>query len=99
MVHNETILKATDDLNSQKTPNVKTTGKKYNVTYSTLQHCFNSKTIFYNKIHSKSIMFFTNAQKSIFIEHINELSVRGLHPILQMLENFVVKIISYLIKS
>ena len=82
MVHKETILKAIDDLNSQETPNIRTTAKKYNVTCFTLQHHFNGKIVLYNEIYSKLIILFTNIQELNFIKYINELLICNLHPTL-----------------
>ena len=96
MVHNEIILKTMDD---QKIPNVKITTKKYNIIYLILQHYFNNKIIFHNKNYFKSTMLFTNFQKLISIEQINEFLIYNLHTIFQVFENLVVEIVNDFIKK
>lgn len=93
MVNIEAISKAIDDLNSQKTPNVRATAEKYNIARSTLQDRFNGKSVSYSEARSRSTMLLTNAQESVLTNHINELSARGLHVTPQLLENLVVEII------
>ena len=92
MVNNEAILKAIEELNSQKTPNVNITVGKYSIFHFTLQDYFKNKTISHNEAYFKSIMFFTIIQKLVLIEHINKFSVYNLHLTLQMLEILVWKL-------
>ena len=95
MVNNEAISKAIDDLISQEVPNVRSTAKKHNIHRSTLQRRFNGETVSHSEARSRSAMLLTNAQESVLIEHINELSACGLHPTPQMLDNLVVEIIGH----
>ena len=99
MVNNDAILKAIDDLNSQDAPNVRSTAKQYNVHRSTLQRRYNGQTTSYDEAHSRSLKLLTNVQESIFIEYVNKLSTRGLHPTLQMFENLVVEFVNKFIKK
>ena len=93
MHKNDAILKAIDDLNLQKVPNVNATAKKYNIIQSMLQCRFKSQTVSYTEVQFKLIMLFTIVQESAFIEHINKLSTCNLHLIFQLLENLIVKIV------
>ena len=93
MHKNDAILKAIDDLNSQEVPNVNATAKKYNIVQSTLQRRFKGQTVSYTEAQSRSTMLLTTAQESALIEHINELSARGLHLTPQLLENLIVEIV------
>ena len=95
MVNLEGILKAIDGLNSQEAPNIRATAKRYNIPRSTLQDRFNGKSVSRSEACSRSAMLLTTAQESVLSEHINELSARGLHPTLQMLENLVVEIVGH----
>ena len=99
MPDNEAISKAIDDLSSQEVPNVNATAKKYNIIQSTLQRRFTAKTTSCHKNHSKSLMLLTDAQKLIFIEYLNKLSVHSLHMTFQLLKNLVVEIIHHFIKQ
>ena len=93
MAISEAIEQAINDLNSQEAPNIRETAKKYNIVHSTLLRRFKGQTVSYGEARSRSIMLLTTAQESVLIEHINELSARGLHLTPQLLENLVVEII------
>ena len=99
MVNLEGISKTIDDLNSQEILNIKATAKRYNYFHFTLQNHFNGKNISCNEVCFKFIIFFTTAQKSMLIEHVNKFSVCGLHLIFQMFKNFVMEIINYFIEK
>ena len=99
MPNNEAISKAIDDLSSQKIPNVNVTAEKYNIIQFMLHRCFTMKFIIRHKSCSKSFMLFTNVQKLILIEHINEFSVRDLHLMFQLFKKFVVEMTCCFIKK
>ena len=99
MLNNEAILKAIDDLNSQETPNVTATAKKYNVVPSTLLHRFKGQTVSHTEARSRSAMLLSNAQEATFIIYLNKLSARGMHPTPQMLKNLVVEMVKCPIKK
>ena len=79
MINNQAILNAIDDLNSQEIPNLAATAKKYDIVRSTLQRRFKSQTVTYAETRFRSTILFTNAQKSVFIKHINKLLTRNMH--------------------
>ena len=95
MVNNEAIQEAIDDLESQTTPNISATAKNYGVDRSTLSRRYNSKTVSGTQFRSKSLQLLTNAQEEVLVEHINKLSIRGMHPTPQILENLITEIVGH----
>ena len=78
-------------------PNVAATARKYNIIQSTLQRRFKNKTIFHNEDQSKNNILFTNAQEGILIKYINKFSTRNIYLTIQTVENFIKKIIDYIV--
>ena len=95
MVNNEAISIAIDDLESQETPNITATAKKYQIDPSTLWRRYNGRTVSYAEARSRSTMLLTNAQESVLVEHINKLCTRGMHPIPQIVESLVIEIVGH----
>ena len=99
MSKNQAIEHAINDLKSQKTLNIDATAKKWGVVESTLRRRYKSKIVSCSEGQSKSNMLLTNAQKDVFIKHINKFSARNLHPIIQTVENFIRKIVGHFVKE
>ena len=91
MVNNEAIEAAIHDLKSQDHHNYTATARKFNINTITLTRHFKNKNISLIENHSKNQKLFTDAQESIFIEHIKKLTNLSILPSLQIIKKLVVE--------
>ena len=89
MAKNEVIEQAINDLKSQKAPNIDITAKRWGIVESTLRRRYKGETVSRTEAQYRSTMLLTNAQEEVFIEHINKLSARNMHPTPQMIKNLI----------
>ena len=93
MVNEEAILEAISDLRCQEKPNYAQAAKKYNVDRTTLMRRFKGQTTSNHEAHSIHQKLLTDAQEEVVLQHISDLSDRGMPPTPQILENLIVEIV------
>jgi hypothetical protein len=79
-------------MESQKVPNYSATAKKFNIDRRTLQRRHKGISKTRELAHSESHMLFTIKEEEVRIQHINNLSDRGLPPTPPILRNLVFEI-------
>src|SRR5436305_14762620 len=90
MANSEAIQLALDDLKSQDVTNFAATAKKHNVDRTVLMRRFKGQTVSNREAHSTHHQLLTDAQEEVLLQHISNLSDRGMPPTPQILENLVV---------
>ena len=93
MVNEKDMQLALSDLKSQEVINYTTTAKKYNIDRTTLMRRFTGNTVSNQEAHSTHQKHLTDAQEKVLLQHISDLSDRGMPPTPQILENLVVEIV------
>jgi len=93
MVNEADIQKALDDLESQDVPNYSATAKKFRIDRRTLQRRHKGISKPKELAYSESHMLLTIEEEEALIQHINNLSDRGLPPTPQILRNLVFEIV------
>ena len=97
MVNNEAMEAVIHDLKSQDHPNYAVIARKFNISAITLAWCFKSESISLAEDYSRNQKLFTNAQESIFIEHIKKFADLSIPPSLQIIRNLVVEVVKHLV--
>lgn len=92
MVNEADIQKALDDLESQEVPNYSATAKKFKIDRRTLQRRHKGISKPKESAYSESHMLLTIEEEEVLVQHINNLSDRGLPPTPQILRNLVFEI-------
>lgn len=82
-----------DDLNSQEAPNYATTARTFKIDRTTLMRRHNDISCSVQEAHSESLQLLTDGREDALIQHINNLSDRGLPLTPQFLRNFVLEIV------
>ncbi|KAF2184645.1 hypothetical protein K469DRAFT_781248 [Zopfia rhizophila CBS 207.26] len=80
MVNESDNQKAIDDLDSQEAPNYSSTARIFSIDRKTLQRRHQAMSRSIQQAHSESLQLLTDAQEAALIQHINDLSDRGLPP-------------------
>ena len=94
MVNEIALAEAIADLKSQSNRNFRTTAEKHHVDRKTLQRRFEGTTASNRTAHLEAQGHLTPAQEKILIDRINELSIRGIPPTPQFVENLVAEFIN-----
>ena len=97
MANNALIEQAIDDLISQDAPNVRATARKYGLVHSTFLRRYNNRIISTIEAFSQKRQLLIDTQKKIIIKYFNKLSNRDFYLTFQILKNFIIKIVGYLI--
>ncbi len=92
MANNTAMEKALDALKSQEKPNFKKTAEEFGINRTTLMMRFKGQRTSREEAASTHHKLLTNAQETELLYHIDQLTIRGLPPTPQMLQNFVTEI-------
>ena len=89
MVNEAAIQLALADLQSQEHLNYTTIAKRHNISRITLMRRHKRQTVSQQEAHSIYQKRLTNAQEEVLLQHINNLSDRGMPPTPQIVTNIV----------
>jgi hypothetical protein len=90
--YNDRIEFAITNLESQAQPNFSATARKYNIQRTTLTRHFKGESDFKQNAISYISKAFTNVEENILVRYINELNIRELPLILQIVKNLAEEI-------
>ena len=89
MVNEPDIQLALDELKSQDPPNYRATAKKYKIGHTTLMRRHKGQTMSNQQAHSVYKKLLDDSQEEVLLQHINNLTDRGMPPTPKILANLV----------
>jgi hypothetical protein len=95
MANEGDISKAISELESEEKPQYAKVARKYNLDRTTLMRRHKGLTMPKRQAHAYYQQLLTDAQEEVLLDHISNLSSRGLPPTAQILRNLVVEIVKH----